>query len=151
ATYRTAGAQTISAADPVTGSLAATSPVSVAPAAASHYRVAAPATKTAGESFSITVTALDAFGNVATGYTGTVHFTSSDPLAILPLDSPLTNGVGTFTATLQSVGPRSVTVSDTAASTVFGVAPVTVNPGTVTHFVVIAPGSVTADVPFNVT
>jgi hypothetical protein len=27
---------------------------------------------------SVTVTALDAYGNIATGYTGTVHFTSSD-------------------------------------------------------------------------
>jgi RNA polymerase sigma-70 factor (ECF subfamily) len=32
-----------------------------------------------GQSFSFTVTALDAYGNVDTDYTGTVHFTSSDP------------------------------------------------------------------------
>src|SRR5205823_3549799 len=33
----------------------------------------------AGAPFNFTVTALDGNGNVATGYTGTVHFTSSDP------------------------------------------------------------------------
>ena len=32
----------------------------------------------------MTVTAVDAYGNVATGYTGTVHFTSSDGQAVLP-------------------------------------------------------------------
>ena len=32
----------------------------------------------------VTVTALDAYGNMATGYTGTVHFTSSDGQAVLP-------------------------------------------------------------------
>ena len=33
---------------------------------------------------SVTVTAYDAYGNVATGYTGTVALTSSDPHAVLP-------------------------------------------------------------------
>ena len=32
----------------------------------------------------VTVTAKDAYGNMATGYTGTVHFTSSDGQAVLP-------------------------------------------------------------------
>jgi hypothetical protein len=37
--------------------------------------------QTAGVAFSATVTAKDAFGNVATGYTGGVHFTSTDAQA----------------------------------------------------------------------
>ena len=48
-------------------------------AAATHFSVSGPGTATAGNAFTITVTALDAFNNMATGYTGTVHFTSSDP------------------------------------------------------------------------
>src|SRR5947209_19281269 len=48
------------------------------PEVATHFSVAAPANTTAGSSFSITVTALDAFNNTATGYTGTLHFMSSD-------------------------------------------------------------------------
>ena len=34
-----------------------------------------------------TVVARDAFGNVATSDNGTVHFTSSDPAAVLPPDT----------------------------------------------------------------
>ena len=40
----------------------------------------APASATAGVAFNFTVTALDALGNTATGYSGTVHFTSTDGL-----------------------------------------------------------------------
>ena len=38
-------------------------------------------------SFTTTLTAKDAFGNTATGYNGTVHFTSTDGQAVLPADS----------------------------------------------------------------
>ena len=41
---------------------------------------------------------------MATGYTGTVHFTSSDGAAVLPANSTLTNGVGTFSVTLKTAG-----------------------------------------------
>ena len=48
------------------------------------------------------MTALDQFNNTATGYSGTVHFTSSDGQAVLPSDSTLTNGaVGPAVAVLQ--------------------------------------------------
>ena len=42
-----------------------------------------PGTTTAGTSHIFSVTAKDAFGNTATGYAGTVHFTSSDGQAAL--------------------------------------------------------------------
>jgi hypothetical protein len=51
-------------------------------------------------------------GNVATGYSGTIHFTSSDDQASLPQDSGLTNGTGSFTATLKTAGSQSLTVTD---------------------------------------
>ena len=50
---------------------------------------------------SFTVTAQDAYGNRATGYTGTVHFTSSDAQASLPVDYTFTAadaGMHTFSA-----------------------------------------------------
>ena len=56
------------------------------------------ASATGGTPFNFTVTALDPFNNTATGYGGTVHFTSSDGAAALPANSTLTNGTGTFTA-----------------------------------------------------
>jgi len=39
---------------------------------------------------SVMVTAYDIYGNVATGYNGTVNFTSTDPFATLPADYPFT-------------------------------------------------------------
>src|SRR5207237_393451 len=78
-TLKTAGSQTVTATDTTTASITGTSnAVTVAPAAATHFTVTAPASATAGSAFSITVNALDQFNNVATGYTGTVHFTKTD-------------------------------------------------------------------------
>ena len=47
-------------------------------------RLSAPTSSTAGTAFDVIVTALDAYGNTATGYTGTVHFTGADGQALLP-------------------------------------------------------------------
>ena len=56
----------------------------VSPAAASKFTITAPATTTPFQKFSITVTAYDPYNNVASGYTGTVHFTTTCPSYILP-------------------------------------------------------------------
>src|SRR5438270_3241478 len=79
-------------------------------------------TPTAGEPFSLTVTAVDENGNVAPTYTGTVHFATNDtsPGAVMPPDSQLTNGEGTFSATLDQAGPQTVTATDTATPTITG-------------------------------
>jgi hypothetical protein len=66
----------------------------------------------AGTSMRLNVTAKDSAGNTATGYPGTVHFTSTDPKAILPPDTQLTNGVGNFTVTFQTTGVQTVTAGD---------------------------------------
>ena len=63
---------------------AQSNPTTVKPAAASRLSITAPATATAGMPFTITVTAFDPYNNVATGYQGTVYFTSSDYRASLP-------------------------------------------------------------------
>src|SRR2546430_12532702 len=76
-------------------------------------------TPTAGEPFSLTVRAVDAIGNVDPTYTGTVHFATNDssPDAVMPPDSQLTNGEGTFSATLIHAGSwLTTTASDAAAS-----------------------------------
>jgi hypothetical protein len=75
------------------------------------------ASSTAGSAFNVTVTALDAYGNTATGYTGTLHFTSSDSQATLPADANLTSGVGNFSVTLKSTGNQTLTATDTATPT----------------------------------
>jgi hypothetical protein len=146
-TVNPAGSQTVTAADTVNGSLTATANVTVTPAAASTFTVsAAPSTITAGDSITLTVTAYDPYGNVATGYTGTVTFSSSDGQAMLPDDSTLTNGIGTFTATLKTAGSQTVTATDTADGTITGTSnPVTVNPSVATHFRLDFPSTITKD------
>src|SRR5207237_1352 len=77
-----------------------------------------PASVTAGATGSVTVTALDAYGNTAGSYVGTVGFTSSDPAANLPADYTFTGGdAGTHTFAgayaLKTTGSRTLTATDT--------------------------------------
>lgn len=95
--------------------------VVVNPAAMSRLSVTGFASPTtAGMPGNITVTASDAFGNVTPSYTGTVHFTSSDPKAVLPANTTLTNGIGTFSVTLKTAGTQSLTATDAANSALHG-------------------------------
>jgi hypothetical protein len=75
-----------------------------------------PQSDTAGSSGSVTVTAVDRAGHVLTGYTGTVHLTSSDGQAVLPADYTFTAGdAGTHTftgVTLKTAGTQSITAQD---------------------------------------
>ena len=90
--------------------------MSVSPAAATHFVVSAPAAATAGSAVTFTVTALDAYNNIAAGYAGTVRFTSTDPAAVLPANTTLTGGTGTFSATLETAGNRTLTATDSSSS-----------------------------------
>ncbi len=153
ATLLTAGSQTITATDTVVPVTTGTSnAILVAPGAATHFLVIAPATASAGTSFGFSVTALDQSGNTATGYTGTVHFTSSDSAATLPADATLTTGVGAFTATLRTAGLRTMTATDTQASSITGTSTtIVVSPVAATHLVFTVPLTATAGVPFSLT
>jgi hypothetical protein len=117
----TSVAYRFTATDTVTSSITGTSgTIAVSAAAATHFTLSAPASATAGTAFNFTVTAQDQFNNTATGYAGTVHFTSSDGAATLPANSTLTNGVGTFSATLRTFGSQTLTATDTLASSITG-------------------------------
>ena len=116
------GPQTITARDTVTSSITGTSgPISVTPGAATFTVTGYPNPATAGTQGSITVTAKDGSNNTVTGYRGTVHFSSSDPQAGLPMDYTFTatdNGVHTFTGVvLKTAGTQSITVTDAAGAT----------------------------------
>ena len=153
ATLKTAANQTITATDTTTTSITGTSGnITVSAAAATHFLVLAPASATAGTAFNFTVTALDQFNNVSTGYGGTVHFTSTDVFAVLPANSTLTAGAGTFSATMKSAATRTITATDTANSSITGTsASIVVSGSAATHFTVTAPSAVTAGVAFNFT
>ena len=94
-----------------------------------------PASVGAGAANTFTVTAQDAVGVTVTGYSGTVHLTSTDGLAMLPADSTLTNGTKQFSATLKTLGTETVTATDTANATVNGSASTTVTAGQATMLV----------------
>jgi sugar lactone lactonase YvrE len=92
----------------------------------------------AGAAVTVTVTAEDASGHAATGYTGTVHFTSTDPAAVLPPNYTFVGadaGSHTFSVTLKTAGSQAVTATD-AASSITGSQAVTVTPGAAATLVV---------------
>src|SRR5207249_1684218 len=116
------------------------------------FVLSTPGTAVAGTAFSFTVTAQDAFNNTAAGYTGTVHFTSTDGAASLPTNSPLTNGVGSFTATLRTAGSQPITSTDTAAGTTAGdIAPLSLHAALPIYFVLSTPGTAVAGTAFSFT
>jgi FG-GAP-like repeat len=153
-TLKTAGSESVTATDTTTGSITGSSSVSVSAGAATTAQVSAPSTATAGTALNATVTMKDAYGNTATGYLGTVHFTSSDGQAVLPANYAFTatdNGVHTFSVTLKTAGSESVTATDTVTSTITGNASTTVSAGAATTLQVSAPSTATAGTAFNAT
>jgi hypothetical protein len=120
---------------------------------ATHFSVAAQTNSTVGQVFNFTVTALDASNNVAATYSGTVQITSSDFQAILsPSTSKLVNGIGTFSATMNTAGTQTITVTDTVAASITGTSPsIDVGAATFPHFSVTAPANATAGTAFNFT
>jgi hypothetical protein len=113
-----AGAQTLTVSD-AANSFTTTATVQITPLAASSLSLVTPATAVVNTPFKVTVTLKDAFGNVATGYTGTVHFTTSDPLATslgtMPANYAFTStdaGTHTFSATLMTPGSQTITAAD---------------------------------------
>src|SRR5262249_51625319 len=134
-TLVTSGPQTITATDTPGNTVTGSAPISVNPAPVTHFSISALTSTNAGSAFTITVTALDVFNNPVTGYTGTVHFRSSDtagvPLVVLPVNYHFVSGdhgVHTFISgvTLVTAGSRSVTVTDTSASSLTGSASISV-------------------------
>jgi hypothetical protein len=120
-TLNTVGAQTITATDKINATITGTTgSIAVTAAGATHFSVVAPATATVGGAVSVVVTALTAAGATATGYTGIVHFTSNDGTAVLPADSTLSSGLGTFLVTFNMAGSRTVTATDTVSGSITG-------------------------------
>ncbi|MGA2649522.1 MAG: putative Ig domain-containing protein [Terracidiphilus sp.] len=113
---KTAGTDTITATDTTNPSITGTGIFTIQPGAATHIGLIAPPSTHVGSPISVTLTAYDLYGNVATSYGGTVVFTSSDPSAILPGSSAITNGTGTFSATMETVGSQTITATDSVNS-----------------------------------
>ncbi len=127
ATLKTAGTQSLTAKDTVNGGLTGTQgAIQVNAAAASRFIISAPSSVKAGVQFSITVTVVDAYGNIVTGYRGKITFRSSDATAKLPKNYTFTaadQGVHTFTGVvLKKKGNQTITATDTRDSSLTGTA-----------------------------
>jgi hypothetical protein len=127
--FRTAGGQTLTATDTVTAYITGTSnTILVTPGPTSGFNVSAPTSATLGTPFNFIVAARDFIGNTTPTYAGTIHFISTDGASVLPADVTLTNGTGTFVATLRTAGNQTISVTDTVNSSITGTsAGITVN------------------------
>jgi MYXO-CTERM domain-containing protein len=117
------------------------------PGPAVSYQVTGlPATSPAGEVATFTVTALDAVGQTATDYSGSASFTSTDPQAVLPPNTPFTAGVASnVSISFRTLGTRSVTATDTATPSITGSASTTVTAGPAAALVfTVQPGNTVA-------
>jgi uncharacterized delta-60 repeat protein len=111
----TAGPQSLFAND---GNLNGQADLTVDPGAAVAIVLSGPDHAVAGQPFVVTVTAVDAWGNVATGYRGTVWLEATDPNAGLPDAWDFTAddaGTHDFTVTLNTPGPVRLTAHDSDA------------------------------------
>ncbi|HEV3079098.1 MAG TPA: ELWxxDGT repeat protein, partial [Gemmataceae bacterium] len=157
ANLKTAGYQSITATDKqTTGDTGIESGILVKSAAASTMTVGGfPSSTTAGVAGNLTITLKDPYGNVASGYTGTVHVSSTDAKATLPANYAFTAadaGKHTFSVTLKTAGTKSIKVVDTATSALIGTeGGITVTPAAASRFLISAPPSVKAGVPFSLT
>jgi hypothetical protein len=122
-TFATLGGQTLTATDTLSPSVTSGTPVAVVAMPTTAFKITAPLNVTKGVPFNITVTAIDANGHVTPTYGGTVHFTSTETTATLPANSTLTNGIGTFSVTLNKTGRFSVNAQDTVTATIKGQGP----------------------------
>jgi hypothetical protein len=153
ATLIQAGSQTITASDNV-GSGSSPMTVTVNAAPATHLALATnpTSTTTAGNAFAVTVSALDRYGNTDRSYAGTVHFTTTDtsPGVVLPADSQLAGGQGTFSATLDRAGSQTITGTDIANASIAGTVTIQVIAAAAARASMVAPPSAVANQPFNV-
>lgn len=113
-----------------------------------------PANAGSGEATTATLTAYDANFQIATGYTGTVQFTSTDGTASLPANYtflPGDNGTHTFPGgfVFNTAGSHVLTVTDVAAPTITGSAGVTVGPPTPTGLVATASSTTQVNLTWN--
>jgi len=122
--------------------------VNVFPVIATHYSLTIPTTIVAGTPFNAAVVARDVNENIATAYSGTVHFTSTDPKGTLPADTRLTNGQGSFPATLYTAAPNQFRARDTASSSITAVSNILVTPGPYDHFTIATPPTALTGVAF---
>jgi hypothetical protein len=153
-TFKTAGTQSVTATDSANAAITGPTSLQISPADASRFALSAPSTPEAAAPASVTLTAYDPYNNVATGYTGTIHLTSTDAKAVLPANYTFTaadGGVHVFSATLETAANQTITAADTVNTALKSQASVKVSPAALSQFKVSAPASATAGTAVSVT
>jgi fibronectin type 3 domain-containing protein len=154
-TLVTIGSQTITARDNVVPSTTGTASINVNPTSLPTFALTVSTGVVAGLPFNLLVRATDGAGNSLPNYTGTIHFTSSDPMPTLPADytfQPSDAGRHTFLNLVLTKSPsETLTVTDVSNSSITKTISTKVNPGAATHFNIIAPTTATAGTSFNIT
>lgn len=164
-TLYNAATETLTVTDVGTGSHGST-PIQVNPAGLHSFSVANPGAQVAGVQFSLSVTALDAWQNVVTGWSGgtcevfsggTNSPNNTAPVypaqgACSPGQSSVTFSSGTASpnVTLFNGGTANLTVTEPSSSSTGSTGSFTVNAGGLDSFTVSNPGTQTAGTGFNV-
>ncbi len=163
-TFKTAGSQTVTAADISDGTKTANTgtattvnagavnkmqmlvPGETAAPGSASGKTGTPTAQVAGTAFNITANAVDANWNVVSSVTDTVGITSTDPNATPPSNAALVAGTKSFSVTLKTAGTATLTASDitTPARTANTSPSITVGVGAFTMLQVLMPGETAA-------
>src|SRR5207248_1870857 len=132
-TLKQAGSRTVTATDTFASLITGSQTVTVDPDVEIGRASCRERVLTAGAAEAVTVTALDQFENVATGYLWTGHSPRGGTYGDLSSDvCSAGRDAGVYTATngvtLKQAGSRTVTATDTFASLITGSQTVTVDP-----------------------
>src|SRR5439155_6996857 len=124
------GSQSITVRDTGGAVVGSETGIVVSAGAAARFILSAPPTVTQGVGFKFTVTVVDAYGNVVTGYLGKVHLSSSDSRGGTQdyTFSSSDNGVHTFSYTFNALGTQTLFLTDTSNGSVVGSTTVNVLP-----------------------
>jgi hypothetical protein len=117
---------------------------------ATHLSIQAPASISAGTPFTITVTALDDFGQPAIAYTCTVHFVASNGAMADYTFTPTDMGTHAFSnLVLRRAGTLTVTGTDSGNDSINGGFTLVVSAAAADHIQITLLGSASAGTPFN--
>lgn len=149
-----AGVQTLTVQDTHNDDVKVSAELRVRPSTAVSYALSAlPATARVGEPLALTVTALDAKGNRATGYAGKVRITSADAAMAPPADASFSQGVALVSVAFRTPGDQTVTATEVGGTLTATTGSVKVTSAEAARIVVSGTGPATAggDATFTAT
>lgn len=138
-----------------TGSKGISKAISIVPAPLSYFRVLAPKEVTAGESFELTISAYDAFGNPVINYASTgngIVLQSTGTSKIEPSFLQAASFIGNeanLKVTYEKAEEISIAVKEYNRGQEGKSGPIKINTANLDHYVVITPDSAIAGQPFK--